>query len=117
QDLVRIDVIACKNGWSRSRTSDLPLSINTNVGRAEMKGASMLSGGRRCACECPMVFRPQLAYRSANRSPLLSRPMHTPDQIGMSALPRSLRAPGAVRRRFGRFELDEVKGCSLRDGK
>src|SRR6185295_11958081 len=82
-----------------------------------MKGASMLSGGRRCACECPMVFRPQLAYRSANRSPLLSCPMHTPDQIGTSALPRSLRAPGIVRRRFGRFELDEVKACLLRDGK
>jgi DNA-binding winged helix-turn-helix (wHTH) protein len=43
--------------------------------------------------------------------------MHTPDQIGTSALPRSLRAPGAVRRRFGRFELDEVKACLLRDGK
>jgi DNA-binding winged helix-turn-helix (wHTH) protein len=26
-------------------------------------------------------------------------------------------APGAVRRRFGRFELDEVKACLLRDGK
>ena len=64
-----------------------------------------------------MVFRPQVAYRSANRSPLLSRTMHTPDQIGTSALPRSLRAPGAVRRCFGRFELDEVKGCLLRDGK
>jgi DNA-binding winged helix-turn-helix (wHTH) protein len=43
--------------------------------------------------------------------------MHTPDQIGTSALARSLRAPGAMRRRFGRFELDEVKGCLLRDGK
>jgi DNA-binding winged helix-turn-helix (wHTH) protein len=43
--------------------------------------------------------------------------MHTSDQIGTSALPGSLRAPGAVRRRFGRFELDEVKTCLLRDGK
>ena len=46
--------------------------------------------------------------------------MHTPDQIGTSgspALPRSLRAPGALRWRFGRFELDEVKACLLRDGK
>ena len=32
-------------------------------------------------------------------------------------MPRSLRAPGALRRRFGRFELDEVKACLLRDGK
>jgi len=43
--------------------------------------------------------------------------MHTSDQIGTSALPRSLRAPGALPRRFGRFELDEVKACLLRDGK
>jgi DNA-binding winged helix-turn-helix (wHTH) protein len=28
-----------------------------------------------------------------------------------------LRAPGALPRRFGRFELDEVKACLLRDGK
>ena len=32
-------------------------------------------------------------------------------------MPHSLRAPGALRRRFGRFELDEVKACLLRDGK
>jgi len=43
--------------------------------------------------------------------------MHTPDQIGTSALPGSSRAAGAQRRRFGRFELDEVKACLLRDGK
>jgi len=43
--------------------------------------------------------------------------MHTPDQTRTSALPPSLRAPGAVCRRFGRFELDEVKACLLRDGK
>ena len=43
--------------------------------------------------------------------------MHTSDQIGPSALPRSLRAPGAVRGRFGRFELDEANSRLLRDGK
>ena len=46
--------------------------------------------------------------------------MYTPDQIGTSgspASPRSLRPRGAERWRFGRFELDEVKACLLRDGK
>ena len=32
-------------------------------------------------------------------------------------MPRSLRPAGAERWRFGRFELDEVKACLLRDGK
>jgi len=43
--------------------------------------------------------------------------MHTSDKIGTSALPRSISAPGAARRRFGRFELDEANSRLLRDGK
>jgi DNA-binding winged helix-turn-helix (wHTH) protein len=43
--------------------------------------------------------------------------MQKSDQIGTPALPRSISAPGAVHRRFGRFELDEANSCLLRDGK
>jgi len=43
--------------------------------------------------------------------------MNTSHQIGKATLPRSISAPGAIRRRFGRFELGEADSCLVRDGK